>query len=254
MFKRFIPTLLLMAFLIPQQHVSAEENNIYYNKDYQYTITFPSDWYIFSTEMEQSLSPDVRENSPAMFTKEDGSSQMYIRHLSSNNNKFELYTNLINYVEKTPKEKQKLNKVLDPISIELGRTIKNYNIDELNETVELQMSQTSSAFGEIHTTIFWKEFKGTLIELEFYHFENNEELFKQATTINNSFTISPSALSSNIKEGKMDFLNNKLLSNVGKNDTFFTQVVDVVEKPAVWMSGLGVIFLLIILRIIYKLI
>jgi len=254
MFKRLIPTILLMAFLFPQQHIFAEENNIYYNKDFQYTITFPDDWYIFSTEMEQSLSPEIRKNSPAMFTKEDGSSQMYIRHLTSDDKKYTLYKKLIDYVQKTPTDKQKMHKPLDPIEIELGRTIKSYSIDELNETVQLQLVQTSSVFGEIHTTIFWKEFKGTLIELEFYHFENDEVLYQEAAQINNSFTISPSALNSNIKEGKMDFLNNKSLSNISNDDTVLTHILNVASKPVVWVSALAAIALLIICRIIYKLI
>ncbi len=253
MFKRIILSFLLVTFLIPQHIIFANTNNVYYNETFKYIVSFPDNWYIFSEEMRNNLSPDERLNSPAIFIKEDGSSQMFIRHLNSNDKKFNLYKNVIEYVQKTPEDKQKIKRVLNPISTELGRSIDSYNIDELNETIELQLTQSSPQFGEIHTTVFWKEFKDVLIEFEFYHFEDEENLMLEASAIINSFTISPDALNSNIKEGSLDLLNNKTLSNLESDNNFMTKIVDVIEKPVVWGTALSIVFLIIIAKIIYKL-
>lgn len=254
MFKRLFPALIIVAFLIPHQQTLANESNMYYNEEYKYSITFPDHWYMFSEEMKQNLTPEERENSPAIFIRGDGSSQMFIRHLEQENKKFELYKNVIEYVQKTPEEKQKIKRVLNPISTELGRTITNYDIDELNETIELQLTQSSPQFGEIYTTIFWKEFKGTLIELEFYHFENDSILTNESSMINSSFTISPDSLDSSIKEGSMDLLNNKSLSGIDQNDTFISKTVDFVTKPIVWISAISLILISLLAKLIYKLI
>lgn len=254
MFKRFILAFSLVALFFPHQHISASQKNTYYNPEFNYSISFPNNWYIFSDEMKQNLTPEERENSPAIFIRKDGLSQMFIRHLSSSTEKYKLYKNVIDYVEKTSDDKQKMNRVLNPISVNLGRSITGYNVDELNETIELQLTQTSTQFGEIYTTLFWKEYKGTLIELEFYHFENNPTLLTEASQINNSFTISGDVSSSSIKEGSMDFLNIKKLSDNGQDDTFLSKTLDIVCKPLVWISIVGIVSLIIIARIIYKLI
>ncbi|MGF7534882.1 hypothetical protein AAGG74_14525 [Bacillus mexicanus] len=255
MFKRFILAFSFIALFFPQHHISASQNSTYYNPEFKYSISFPNDWYIFSDEMKQNLSPEERENSPAIFIRKDGLSQMFIRHLSSSTEKYKLYKNVIDYAQKTSDDKQNMNRVLNPISVTLGRTITGYKVDELNETIELQLTQTSPQFGEIYTTLFWKEYKGTLIELEFYHFENNSTLLSEASQINNSFTISSDVSSSNIKEGSIDFLNTKMLTNNGQDDdTFFSKTIDIVCKPIVWISFVGIMSLLIITRIIYKLI
>lgn len=254
MFKRLIPALCVIAFLIPQQHTLAEESNMYYNEEYKYTISFPHNWYIFSDEMKQNLTPEERENSPAIFIRNDGSSQMFVRHLSPEMPKYQLYKKVINYVQETPEDKQKMKRVLNPISTELGRTIDDYSIDELNETIELQLTQTSPQFGEIYTTIFWKEFKGKLIELEFYHFENDPVLMAEASTINNSFIISPDALNSNIKEGSMDFLNSKTLTNLAEDNTFFSKALDIISMPIVWVTTISIIGLLFLAKLIYRVI
>ena len=255
MLKKIIPVFVfLISVLVPQYHISANENSIYYNEEYKYTISFPKGWYIFSEEMKQSLSPEERKYSPAIFIREDGTSQMFIRHLPPQSERYKLYKNVIDYIQKTPKEKQKIRRQLNPISTALGRTINDYHIDELNETIELQLSQTSSQFGEIYTTIFWKEFKGTLIELEFYHFEKNDTLLTEAEQINRSFTISPEALKTNMKEGSMKLLNNISLSKIDHHNNAVEKIINIINQPIVWIIAASAIVLLILLRLIYRLI
>lgn len=254
MFKRLFAAIVLIAFLAPHQQVFAEEKNIYYNAAYQYSITFPNEWYIFSDEMKKQISPEETINSPAMFTRKDGLTQLFIRHLPSTDVKYKLYKNIIQYVQEAPKDKQKIQKKLNPVSTELGRSISGYNIDDLNETVELQLKQSSPQFGEIYTTIFWKEFRGTLIELEFYRFDNSDGLLKEVKSINNSFTISAETLNTNLKEGSISFLNNKMVSHLDTDNSFFDKAITIIEKPVVWISALSAIALLILIRLIYKLI
>ncbi|MCK2000689.1 hypothetical protein MZM54_04710 [[Brevibacterium] frigoritolerans] len=252
MIKRLIPIFFLIAFLIPQHHTLANERNMYYNEEYKYSISFPDSWYIFSEDMKKTLPPEERESSPAIFGRENGS-QMFIRHLSSDKKNYKLYKSVIEYVQETPKEKQKIRRQLNPIAVEMGRTINEYKIDELNETVELQFSK-SSQLGDIYITIFWKEFKGKLIELEFYHFSKDKNLILETSEINQSFTISPEALTSNIKEGSMNDLKTKITSGMGQNNPFIDKVIEIITTPIVWITTLSIIFVMLLMSLIYRLI
>ncbi|MGN5651131.1 hypothetical protein [Bacillus sp. Brlt_9] len=251
--KLFLSLFLFVGIYSIQDTIKAEENPTYYNKELKYNISFSNDWTIFSEEMKRNLSPEERKSSPAIFIKRDGSSQMYIRHLKPDNKKYQIHQKIINYVKTTPEKRQNITRELNPVSTELGRKIESYKINPSNGSIELKLKQTSSQFGEINTTVFWRNINGTLIEFEFYHFDNKESLTTEAEIIKNSFTSSQKNINSNINEGTMKSLKGKTVSSL-ENTSLFSDFINYLSIPYVWISLLTIFSLLLILYIFYRLI
>jgi hypothetical protein len=251
--KLFLSLLLFVGIFSIQDTVNADENATYYNKELKYNISFPKDWTVFSEEMKKNLTPEERASSPAIFIKRSGSSQMYIRHLQPDNKKYQIHQKIINYVKTTPEKNQNIARELNPVSTELGRKIESYNINLSDGSIELKLKQTSSQFGEINTTVFWRNINGTLIEFEFYHFDNIASLSKEAETINKSFTSSLKTLKSDIDEGTMKSLKGKTVTSL-ENTTLFSDFINYLSIPYVWISLISIFSLLLILYIFYRLI
>lgn len=232
---------LSFSIFLPFQNVSAGELNTYYNEELQYTLSFEDTWVRFSQDMLNTLAPKERENSTAIFINSEDSSQLFVRHLNADNERYQLFNELITYVKETPIERQKLEKKLNPISTELGRMIENYSIEAEEGKVTLHLKQSSHTYGEIKTTLFWIMSGNKMIELEFYNFQNDVLSNEEAISIINSFAYSNNA-STTIQEGSVDILENRFIS---ENLSPLQKLINFLDNPVIWYgSGLTVLLVL----------